>query len=130
LFRSGWTCGERQVVLFVNERSLLPVVVPASSAKTLVARFPAATADVLLALGVPPAIVEAERREMEEVRIGKTASRQVLGSMNDFAYLMDAFREDRVSLVDIAVKLASTPCSPIGMKHPADVVLEMMAGGT
>ncbi len=42
---------------------------------------------------------------------------------------MDAFRKDPVFLSDIAVKLASTPCSPIGMKCPADVVLEMVAGG-
>ena len=65
---------------------------------------------------------------MQEVRIGKTASRQVLGSMNDFANLMDAFREAPGSLTDVAVKLASTPCSPIGMKYPADVVLEILAG--
>jgi len=58
-----------------------------------VTRFVEATLDVLLALGVPAAVVEVERREMQEVRIGKTASRQVLGSMNDFANLMDAFRE-------------------------------------
>jgi hypothetical protein len=124
LFRPG-----SQVVLFVNERSLLPVVVPASPASTLVARFQEATVEVLLAHHVPAAIVEAERCEMEEVGIGKTASRQVLGSMNDFAYLMDAFRDDQASLSDIAVRLASTPCSPIGMRRPADVVREMLAGG-
>ena len=70
--------------MFVKERALLPVFVPASPAT----------------------------------------------SMNDFVNLMNAFREAPVSLGDIAVKLASTPCSPIGMKYPADVVLEMMAGGT
>jgi len=41
---------------------------------------------------------------------------------------MAAFREDPVSLSDIAVKLASAPRGPIGMKYPADVVLEMLAG--
>ena len=115
-----------QLVLFVNERSLLPVVVLASPGSTLVTRFQEATADVLLALGVPATAVAVERREMVEARIGKTASRQVLGSMNDFAYLMGAFRKEPVSLTAAAVKLASTPCSPIGMKYPADVVLEML----
>ena len=124
LFRPGG-----QVVLVVNERSLLPVVVLASPASTLVTRFLETTVDVLLRLGVPAAAVEAERREMEEVRIARTVSRQVLGSMNDFANLMDAFRENPLSLSDVAVKLAATPCSPIGMKHPTDVVLETMAGG-
>ncbi len=97
LFRPGG-----QVVLFVNERSLLPVLVPASPSSSLVTRFVEATVDVLRRLGVPAALGEAERREMDKVRIGKTASCQVLGSMNDFAYLMDAFRETPVSLSDIA----------------------------
>ncbi len=119
-----------QLVLLVSERSLLPVLVAAAPASTLVTRFQDAAADLLRRLGVLAAAIEAERREMDEVRIGRPASRQVLGSMNDFAYLMDAFREDLVSLSDIAAKLASTPCSPIGMKYPADVVLEIMAGGT
>jgi hypothetical protein len=123
LFRPGG-----QVVLFVNERSLLPVLVPASPSSNLLTRFVEVTVDVLRRLGVPTAAIEAEHREMAEMRIGKTGSRQVLGSMNDFANLMEAFREGLVSLSDIAVKLASTPCSPIGMKHPADVVQEMMAG--
>jgi len=43
--------------------------------------------------------------------------------------LMDAFRAGPVSLHDIAVKLASTPCGPISMKHPADGALEILAGG-
>jgi hypothetical protein len=62
------------------------------------------------------------------VRIGKTASRQVLGSMNDFAYLLEAFYRDPLSLTDVAVRLAATPCGPIGMRHPRDVVLELLAG--
>ncbi len=124
LFRPG-----RQVVLFVNERSLLPVLVPASPAGSLVTRFQAATADLLLRFRVPAAVVWAERREMEEVLIGKTVSRQVLGSMNEFAYLMEAFRKEPASLSDIAARLASTPCSPIGMKYPVDVALELMTGG-
>jgi hypothetical protein len=39
-------------------------------------------------------------------------NRQVLRSMNDFAYLMDAYRRDPRSLTDIAVKLASTLAAP------------------
>ena len=48
LFRPGG-----QVVLFVNERSLLPVLVPAGPATGLVNRFQAATADLLRQLGAP-----------------------------------------------------------------------------
>jgi hypothetical protein len=112
----------------VNERSLLPVLVPVAPASTLLTRFPTAAADMLLRLGVPGALVEAERREMPEARIGKTASRQVLGSMTDFAYLMDAYRRNPMVLEGIALRLADAPCSPFGMRHPVDVVVEMLGG--
>ena len=84
---------------------------------------------MLLRLGIPAAAVEAERRELAEVRIGKTASRQVLGVMTDFAYLMDAYREDPGDLEGIAMRLADAPCGPLGMKRPADVAVEMLDGG-
>ncbi len=80
---------------------------------------------MLLRLGVSAALVEAERREMNNVRVGKTASRVVLGSMTDFVCLMDANR----NLEDIAMRLAVTPRGPLDMRHPADVALELMAGG-
>ncbi len=101
----------------------------ASPAGSLVRRFQAAAADMLLHLGVPAALVEAERRQMAEVRIRKTASRQVLGSMSDFVYLMAAYRKDEMDLEDIAMRLAATPCGPIGMKYPVDVAVGMLAGG-
>ena len=77
-----------QVVLFVNERSLLPVLVPAKNASSLIARFAEAVCDVFLRLGVAPVTVEAEVREMQEAGIGKTMSRRVLGSMTDFTLML------------------------------------------
>lgn len=73
-----------QLVLCVSERSLLPVLPPAKEARTLVPRFRNALAEFLACLGVPPAEIERERAEMADVRISRTASRQILGSMNDF----------------------------------------------
>ena len=88
-----------QLVLCVSERSLLPVVLPAKEARTLVPRFRDALAELLARLGVPPAEIERERAEMADVRIGKTASRQVLGSMNDFLRML-SYRPPRRSLLD------------------------------
>jgi hypothetical protein len=73
-----------QFVLCVSERSLLPVVVAAKDARTLVPRFRNALAELLARLDVSPAAIERERAEMAEGRLGRTASRQVLGTMNDF----------------------------------------------
>ncbi len=87
-----------QVVLFANERTLLPVLVPAAPASSLLNRFPAAAAYLLLRLGVPAAVVEAERSEMAEVRIRKTASRQVLGSSRRCAWAPGGSATRRSSL--------------------------------
>jgi hypothetical protein len=40
--------------------------------------------DVLEAIGVAEQSVRNEEREMADVAIGRTASKRVLGSMNDF----------------------------------------------
>jgi hypothetical protein len=52
------------VVVFVNEATLLPVLLPLTPARTLVERFPAAFAQVVLALGTAQWFVEAEVAQM------------------------------------------------------------------
>jgi len=64
-----------QLVLFVSERSLLPVVVPAKEARTLVDRLRASLREVLSRLGVARRVIDFELAEMGSVRLGKTASR-------------------------------------------------------
>lgn len=51
----------------MNEKSLLPVLVPASPASTLVTRFPAAAADLLLCLGVPAALRPSRARVTDQL---------------------------------------------------------------
>ncbi len=116
-----------QVLLFVNELTLLPVLIPRSPVATVLTRFREATGEVLVRLGVDQVVVDAELREMAEVAIPKTGSRQVLGSMNDFEVLMGAYGHDR-PLIDIALKLADAPCSPIGMRRPGEVAREVLRG--
>src|SRR6266852_8855735 len=71
------------VVICVSERSLVSVVIPARGLSSLVPRFRVAVGDLLLRLGVSNEQVRAEREEMVEIVVGPTASRSVLGSMND-----------------------------------------------
>jgi hypothetical protein len=47
---------------------------------------------------------------MDEVRLAKTASRSVIGIMNEFTYLAEAWRQDEPDLLALAVRLAATPC--------------------
>ena len=44
---------------------------------------------------------------------------QLLGSMNEFCYLADAYRTGPPDpdLVDLSVKLSTTPCGPLYRRH-------------
>ncbi|MGO9877594.1 MAG: DUF6933 domain-containing protein [Acidimicrobiia bacterium] len=108
-----------QVAFFVNEPTRLPVFVRLAPAATLVSRFVNDLGVVLAAHGLDPRFIDAELVEMTEHRLAKTASRSVLGTMNDFSYLADAYREDRGvdDLVDLSLHLAHTPCGPLRHGH-------------
>ena len=104
-----------QVALFVNEQTLLPILLPLAPARTLLDRFPAELRLVLDRLGVDPRFVDAEIAVMQDARYAKTTSRSVRGSMNDFAFLADTFRQERGAddLSAISLWLAGIPCGPL-----------------
>ena len=108
-----------QAALLVNERTLLPVLMPLAPAATLAERFPEALQRVLEALGVAPAFIDVEIAAMAEARYAKTANRSVIGSMNDFKYLAEVYRSYRGldDLVALAVELSGTPCGPLYERH-------------
>jgi hypothetical protein len=108
-----------QVALFVNESTLLPVLMPLAPATTLLARFPQQVAAVLAAHGTSDTIIGAELQQMHDHRLAKTASRSVVGIMNEFAHLAEAYRDDTPApdLRDLALRLATTPCGPLYSKH-------------
>ena len=104
-----------QVALLVNERTLLPVLMPLAPAATLSGRFPEAFEQVLKALGVGPAFIEAEIWAMADAQYAKTANRSVIGIMNEFKYLAEVYRAHRGfdDLVALAVELSRTQCGPL-----------------
>lgn len=78
--------GRTQLVLAVSERTLLPVVVPAREGRTMARQVAEAIEPMLIAIGVPTDAANAERVGMQDAVIAKTASRRVLGSLNDLAF--------------------------------------------
>lgn len=124
-----------QVALFVNESTRLPLLMPLAPAKTLAARFPLHLAELLMLHGVHPDFVAREIAAMAEVTVATTASRSILGSMNDFTWLAESNDGifDVAELPSISKRLAKTPIGPMGHKRPADVleeVVERWAGCT
>ena len=104
-----------QVALFVNEATRLPVFVPLAPGVTVVERLVGQAALVFGVLGLDPRFVDVEVAEMSERRVAKTASRSVVGSMNDFAFLAEVHRDDGDArdLVELSARLAHTPVGPL-----------------
>ena len=108
-----------QVALFVNESTLLPVLMPLAPAATLIDRFPAALATLLEAHDVQRSFIEDEIAKMSDHRLTTTANRSVVGIMNEFTYLGRAYRssDGADDLLALALWLAQTPCGPLFGRH-------------
>ena len=101
---------------------------PLAPASTLAARFPHALATNLVRHGASQAFIANEVATMSEVSMAKTANRSVVGTMNEFAFLAEAYREsvDSFDLVAPSMRLADTPCGAIRHDSPARLVRELI----
>ena len=115
----------QQLVLAMNERSLLCVLVPATPIGLLGERLGAEVGGLLTDLGVPSRSVAAERVAMKPMAIGDTASRAVLGCMNDAVFRLAHRRAPGVSLRDLGLQLAENIYSLIDYQEPRRWVLEL-----
>ena len=108
-----------QVALFVSEATLLPVLVPFAPAATLIDRFPTALLAHLQAHEIGRSFTERELAEMDPRRLAKTASRSILGVMNEFKYLADVYAklDGESDLLALSMRLAETPCGPLYKRH-------------
>jgi hypothetical protein len=99
------------LVLCVSERTLLPVVVVAKDIKHLPERVVEAVARVLYALRVEPSAIEAELAAMRTWHVGRTASKRVIGSLNDLMFQLanQLHAHPERSLLEQALHLAEVP---------------------
>ena len=118
-----------QVIIAVNDLTLLAVLIPASPGKAFVPRFREALPAILDRLGVAPHVIEREVEATGQVQFAATRSRVVLGSMNEFAFLLGARREWTGDLVHESLRLADTPCGPLKMGFPGDVTVKLLGAG-
>jgi hypothetical protein len=108
-----------RVALFVNEPTRLPLLVALKPGVSVIQRMPHTAAMVFSALGLSEQFINQEVIGMSSHQLTKTASRSVLGSMNDFAYLADAHRTPKkpIDLLELSLRLAQTPCGPLYRSH-------------
>lgn len=98
-------------VLFLNERTLLSVLVPLAPAKSLGTRFPLALAEVLRALGVPSDFIDRELTQMRDVGFAPTASATLVGVLNGHSSMLNHIRAARPghSLLRQSLDLSEVP---------------------
>ena len=120
--------GHQRYVLLVSERSRLPVLLPARDVKHLAAHFPAALSRVLAGLEVPEDIIARELAEAGEIVIARTASRSLLGTLNDFSHMLRWQLRDEPdpNLTMEAVRLSDTPVRPLGPGWPEEFTFRLL----
>jgi hypothetical protein len=107
-----------QVALFVNEPTRLPLFVPMVPGATVIQRMTQIATAVFSTLHLGEEFISREVAEMGSHQLIRTASRSVLGTMNDFAYLAAAQRiENSIDLAEPSPQLAQTPCGPLSRSH-------------
>jgi len=116
--------GRRQHLLFISERSRLPVVLPIRDAKRLRTVFPEAVCERLVNVGVAAADIAHERARMSEIAFGGTRSRSLLGTLNDYAFMaqsVDARRTEPESPEELMQFLSQTPILPLDGASPIEL---------
>lgn len=114
----------RQHLLFISERSRLPVVLPITESKRLSTVFPDAVCERLAIVGVTAEDIADERARMSEIAFGRTRNRSLLGTLNDFAFMaqsVDARRAEPESPEELMRFLSQTPILPLDGASPIEL---------
>jgi hypothetical protein len=119
------------VFLFMNEQSLLTVLVPRHEMKSMNV-FVARVGNILSMLGVPNDRIQEELEHFVEARVGKTVSMKLRGVMNDLAARCQARIEaatprSKVSISELEFQLANMPQATLGFRTAAEVAVELLA---
>ena len=119
------------LIMFVNERTLLTVAIPVWESDRMLELFRIRVANLLGMIGLPQYVIDRETSHFDQVQFAKTASRSVLGSMNDFAWHYQSLAEEAKSKADLSLsyaelRLSEMPCGPLDYQSPAEVARELL----
>ena len=116
-------------MMFVSERSLLPVVMPLRERSQLLGNFRSRLAELLLQLSVSENAVSLELAQMRDASFARTSNASVLGTMNDFIRNARVHIEmdDGLDLLGLELRLADTPCGPRIYRYPNRLALQLLS---
>jgi hypothetical protein len=122
--------GRRHALIFISERSRLPVLIPIREANRLRFVLPDAVCQMLATVGVSTVDIEEERSRMSEITYGRSKSRSLLGTLNDFSFgvRVHFITARNESLEDIARDLARTPILPLDGARPIELTRRLFGG--
>jgi hypothetical protein len=119
------------LIVFLNEKTLLSVAIPIWESDNLFSLFLLRVVNLLGMIGIQPKAIKNELSHYDHIQFGKTRSRSVLGSMNDFAFHYQVIAEQAENKPDLSLskaeyQLSQMPCKRIGYRVPSDVVKELL----
>jgi hypothetical protein len=115
-------------IILVSEKSRLPILLSAKGLDSFESRFIRMLREQLIKYGASEKAADLEISHMHPMHYGKTNSRSVLGTINDFTLsfrYMLPYRQNYTNY-DWSDNLAETPCSPIGYGLPRELAVELV----
>jgi len=121
------------LIIIVNELSLVTVAIPVWESENLIPLFYARVENLFWMIGVPQNVIEREINHLNPVQFAKTASRSILGSMNDIAWHYQIMAEEaefktHLSLSDAEFQLSQVPYGALNYRFASDVAKDLLAG--
>lgn len=121
-----------ELVVFANERTLLSVALPIEMIDTLAPAFAARVYNLLVLIDVGEEIASSETAEMREMEFARTASRSILGSMNEISlhYQLIAERDGvngPLNLSEVELQLSEALHKPLNYVRPAEIARRLLA---
>ena len=131
------TVDRRKCFLFTNEKTLYSFLIPKvrkENLKNIADEFLLNLSLNLQAEGLPIAIISRVMRDHTDIGLAKTASKQVLGSMNELAFqykyvIMNHFGGiENIRILAVNKEINRTIMGAIKYLHPIEALLELLTG--
>ena len=118
-----------QLVVCINERSLLLVLLPARDLKSISPRLQASVVSLLRRIGASSVSCDAEYQAMQEFAFGPTANRKVLGCLNEamFALSLETEAPRFSSIPDLEDYFSQYIYSTTQYQQPRELAVELLA---
>jgi hypothetical protein len=110
--------GSTRLLHYMSSTSLLSVVIWQRERKTAEERFVRSVRELLVALCVPPNLIDVEVSHLSSFQYARATDRSVLGSMRDQALGARYSFDDTTTPAELSLRLAETPCGPRNYEAP------------